>query len=140
MMIAGASALSADFNRDDSKAIVNDNATGLSWQDDADASSYTATWQGAIDYCEALTLGGYDDWRLPNINELYTIVDRGRSDPAIAAVFVNTASSGYWSSTSNVSNPSMRGASTSTTATTTGTVRTMTVMSGVSEADSNFDD
>ncbi|MBD3817235.1 MAG: DUF1566 domain-containing protein, partial [Halothiobacillus sp.] len=77
MMIAGASALSADFNRDDSKAIVNDNATGLSWHDDADASSYQATWQGAIDYCEALTLGGYDDWRLPNINELYTIVDRG---------------------------------------------------------------
>jgi len=92
-------AVLADFSRDDSKEIVDDNLTGLSWQDDGSVLTYTADWQGAIDYCEALTLGGYDDWYLPNFNELDTIVDRRRSDPAIKNVFVNTVSDRYWSST-----------------------------------------
>ena len=37
-------------------------------------SSSTYTWGGAFSYCDNLTEGGYSDWRLPNINELRTLI------------------------------------------------------------------
>lgn len=86
--------------RDAAKSVVVDTRTGLVWQDDATAASTTATWATAITTCEALVLGGYTDWRLPNVNELKSIRDMSRSNPAIDATFVNTASDDYWSSTS----------------------------------------
>lgn len=96
--------LSADFTR--SNGIVTDNKTGLQWQDDySDNGSNIkqATWKGAIDYCENLSLGGYNDWRLPNINELRSIADRSRTNPAIDPTFQHTTTSGYyWSSTAHV--------------------------------------
>ncbi len=81
--------------------IVIDTTTGLQWQDDATVATNTRTWTAAIDYCEnQLTLGGYDDWRLPNKKELLSITDRSRYNPAIdIAYFQNTALSYYWSST-----------------------------------------
>ena len=91
--------LLADFSRDDSVEIVTDNITGLQWQDDSDAKTVTKTWIEAINYCEALTLGGYSDWRLPNFNELYFLADRNTSSPTIDSVFQNVALSSYWQST-----------------------------------------
>jgi len=86
----------ADFTRNNSTQIVTDNNTGLEWQDDV---NITKTWQGAIDYCEALALDG-GRWRLPNFNELYYLADRSTYNPAMDSTFknVNTSSS-YWSST-----------------------------------------
>ena len=91
--------LFADFSRDDTTQIVTDSTTELQWQDDANV---TKTWREAIDYCELLTLGGYDDWRLPNFNELYYLADRSKANPAIDSKFHNVVSDGYWSSTSVV--------------------------------------
>ncbi len=91
---------SAEFTK--SGNIVTDSVTSLQWQDDAIDSN--TTWQGAIDRCEALSLGGYTDWRLPNFNELKSIVDRTKSNPAIVSGFTNTSSNNYWSSTTNVGN------------------------------------
>lgn len=71
--------------------------TGLVWQDGSVPS--TMTWQGAIDYCESLNFAGKNDWRLPNLNELTSLVDYTVSNPAINTIFVNTASAHYWSST-----------------------------------------
>lgn len=31
-------------------------------------------WESAVDYCENLVEGGYDDWHLPNIDELRSLV------------------------------------------------------------------
>ena len=87
-------------HRDSAKGIVIDTRTGLVWQDDAAAATTTATWANAITTCENLVLGGYSDWRLPNINELKSIRDMSRSSPAIDTAFVNTATDYYWSSTS----------------------------------------
>jgi len=76
---------------------VTDNVTGLMWQQTDD--DITRLWQGAIDYCEDLTLAGYTDWRLPDEYELQGIVDYGRSNPAIGTTyFPGTNSSYYWSS------------------------------------------
>ena len=59
------------------------------------------TWEAAINYCEGLSLGGYDDWRLPNRNELQSLVDYNRYYLAIDTdAFPDTISAYYWSSTS----------------------------------------
>jgi len=95
LIMIGLSLLQADFTKTDS--IVKDSVSKLEWQDDTIGT--TVDWQGAIDRCEGLTLGGHDDWRLPNINELKSIVDRSKSNPAIVDGFTKTSSDYYWSST-----------------------------------------
>jgi len=88
------------YTRDDSKEIVTDNITGLMWQDNSEAKTLLLTWQGAMDYCDGLTLGEYNDWRLPAVEELESIVDYGRSYLVINQAFVNVEDHWYWSSTS----------------------------------------
>ena len=79
--------------------IVTDNDTGLIWQDSSDIQDLE--WKEAITYCENLTLEGYSDWRLPNKNELLSIVDLEKYNPAIKDGFENTKNSWYWSSSSD---------------------------------------
>jgi len=68
---------------------VTDNVTGLVWQqspdtdgdgdiDAADKLSYEEAVAGA----STLDLGGYNDWRLPTIKELYSLIDFSGSDPS----------------------------------------------------------
>ena len=40
----------------------------------SDRSSNEVDWSTAKEYCENLTEGGFADWRLPNIDELRTII------------------------------------------------------------------
>ena len=92
--------LFAGFSR--SGGVVTDSATSLQWQDDYSDNAgniKTATWTAAIDYCEALSLGGHTDWRVPNKKELLSLVDYGTYSPAIGSIFQNTSSNYYWSST-----------------------------------------
>ena len=93
------STLHADFVKNGN--IVRDTDTSLEWQDDK--VSDRMYQDDAIRECENLVLEGYDDWRLPNINELKTIVNYSVVNPAIASIFVNTTSEYYWSSTTKSS-------------------------------------
>jgi len=95
LLLMFTSVANADFTKEGD--IVKDSVTKLEWQDDNITD--TMEWQEAIEYCESLELGGYDDWRLPNINELKTIIDRSRYNPAIISAFEHTSSGNYWSST-----------------------------------------
>ncbi|NND82915.1 MAG: DUF1566 domain-containing protein [Gammaproteobacteria bacterium] len=79
---------------------VIDKITGLEWQRQDDDTE--RNWDDAFDYCFRLELGSKDDWRLPLIAELQSIVDYEASDPSInEAAFPNTNSSlssgFYWS-------------------------------------------
>ena len=96
LIMLGLNLLQADFTRIGN--IVKDSVSKLEFQDDAIGSAMI--WEEAINHCETLTLGGHSDWRLPNINELKSIVDRTRYNPAIKDAFVHTASF-YFSSTSS---------------------------------------
>ena len=50
---------------------VTDNVTGLMWQQDMGEKM---TLQEAQTTAEECTLGGYDDWRVPTIKELYSLI------------------------------------------------------------------
>lgn len=65
--------------------IVVDTLTGLQWQyHDADIADYVDFWKDALFYCENLVYAGHDDWRLPNKDELMTLVDFTKYAPASA--------------------------------------------------------
>ena len=84
-----------------SDGTVTDTSTGLMWQQE---TAGPMTWEEAISYCEGLSLGGYNDWRLPNRNELQSLVDYTHYWPAIdTAAFPNTVFSDDWASTSYAS-------------------------------------
>ena len=58
---------------DNGDGTITDNVTGLIWTQDL--SSYSMSWSDANDYCESLETGGYTDWRLPTVKELWSIRD-----------------------------------------------------------------
>lgn len=77
-----------------------DNKTNLMWQD---TKEEPLSYENAINYCDELILDGYDDWRLPKITELKSIVDYTKFNPAIKDGFITLSSDKYWSSSLDVS-------------------------------------
>ncbi len=90
------------------------NTTGLRWlkctiglngENCTTGIMTSMTWEESITTCENLDFAGYNDWRLPNIREMYSTTihyynDRPRVD---GTAFPNTANGSgdfYWSSTS----------------------------------------
>lgn len=98
---------------DNSDGTVNDNLTGLTWLKNANCFSIQ-TWDNALVKANTLTSGacgltdgsGSGDWHLPNKNELWSLVDYGRYNPALTAgtPFTSIPVNGsvdYWSSSSS---------------------------------------
>jgi hypothetical protein len=74
-------------------ATVHDARTNLTWQQLLDPIQSDPT-----SYCATLVLNG-GGWRVPRLRELETIVDYGRSNPAIDPVaFPQTPSENFWTS------------------------------------------
>ncbi|KAB2898864.1 MAG: DUF1566 domain-containing protein, partial [Dokdonella sp.] len=95
--------------------VVRDLRTGLEWKQCSEGqtgASCTGTasgmnWSAALGAAQAATWAGHTDWRLPNINELRSLVETGCINPSInTTMFPGTPNSFYWSSTTypNVSN------------------------------------
>jgi len=51
---------------------ITDNVTGLVWQK---KFSDKLSWNEAVSYANSSNLGGYSDWRIPTIKELYSLID-----------------------------------------------------------------
>lgn len=88
----------AQYNRnkpsytDNGDGTVTDNVTGLMWQKSPDTNGDGAidaadklTWAALQTYPETLNgknFGGHSDWRLPNIKELYSLINFSGVDPS----------------------------------------------------------
>ena len=90
---------------DNGNGTATDNQTGLMWTTNANHGDNS--WQGAIDYCNNYSFAGYDDWRLPNLNELRSLFDPGLSSPylPVGHPFTGVQSDVYWSSTTYADHP-----------------------------------
>jgi len=77
---------------------VTDTKTGLVWS--IDTSESKLNWKNALYYCETYSLASYSDWRLPEREELRSIVDCTKFDPAIDKNIYNIMTAFYWSTTS----------------------------------------
>lgn len=97
---------------DNGDGTVTDRATGLMWM--KNDSGRPVNWEKALEYAENLEYAGYNDWRLPNVKELQSIVDyhhapdaRSASNrgPAIDPIFrLTDDESWFWTSTTHVEN------------------------------------
>ena len=94
--------LFAAFNSSTVKGdvIVTDSETGLVWQ-----KSYVGdkTWKEALAYCENLTYAGYSDWRLPDKNELASLINYAKYKPSSDFPDMPSQDFSFWSSTTYVS-------------------------------------
>jgi hypothetical protein len=107
---------------DNSNGTITDKLTGLIWLKNANCPNGTRVWQGALDFVVGINNGTNNcgdtsnegshqtDWRLPNIRELFSLVDFAFVNPAISNAagtgqgsgsdpFSNFQASNYWSST-----------------------------------------
>jgi hypothetical protein len=83
--------------------VAEDRATYLTWQRGLLAP---LRWLDALAACEALTLGGFDDWRLPTLKELLTVIDEVALNPSADIVaFPDTPAQWYWASSAGLGPP-----------------------------------
>ena len=93
---------------DNGNGTVTDNLTGLIWLQNA-GCLVGGNWAGALTAANTLNTGECDlndgsaqgDWRLPNVRELFSLIDFGRFQPALPSghPFLNVSWTNYWSST-----------------------------------------
>ncbi|NEX15062.1 MAG: hypothetical protein C1943_00120 [Halochromatium sp.] len=105
-------------------ATLTDTATDLMWQRCAWGQEWTGsgckgqaslmTWPEALQLADATNADGtlfYNDWRLPNIRDLATIVERQCQDPRTnLELFPDTPAHFFWTSTTRSGDESTLGA------------------------------
>ena len=106
--VTGSTTYGQNLYTDNGDETITDEATGLMWmQNDSgyyeagSNSDGTMDWEEALAWAEDATYAGYDDWRLPNVKELQSIVDYTKSptttdSPAIDDLFYCTPIINYF--------------------------------------------
>jgi hypothetical protein len=108
---------------DQGNGTVRDNLTGLIWLKQDNCFVLRMTWAQALQAANALASGSCGlsdgsvagDWRLPNVRELYSLINFGFHDPALSDgagtghwtegnVFVGDPNRRYWTSTTRDGN------------------------------------
>lgn len=76
--------------------VVKDSITGLYWESWFDWSDYK--YSEAVAYCSWLTLGWFNNWRIPNIKELTSIIDFDKNEPLVDTTFFQFENDTYFMS------------------------------------------
>jgi len=87
---------------------VSDNCTGLMWvKNGAILPEWQYDWYEALEFCNDLNLAGHDDWRMPNVKEMLSLIDYENFGPALPAghPFENIFNHRYWTSTTDNEQP-----------------------------------
>ncbi len=92
---------------DNGNGTVTDTRTGLIWKQCAEGlsggscgagSALTFSWFDALSHAESSTFAGHNDWRLPNVKELSSLIEDCAFSPAINTnLFPNTPNAAFWS-------------------------------------------
>lgn len=93
--VAGPKVQDSDLDAEIIDGTIVDHSTGLQWAKDTDNHSY----QSEKERCENLVFSGYDDWRMPNINELHTIEPHYDEKLLITNPAGDVIKGPFWSST-----------------------------------------
>ena len=96
---------------DNANGTVTDNLTGLIWLKDANCLRGIRGWFAALSDANNVANGGCGlsdgsragDWRLPNRNELTSLLDLNKRNPALPSghPFTDFQAAKYWTSTAN---------------------------------------
>jgi hypothetical protein len=99
---------------DNENGTVTDNLTGLIWLKNAGCLG-SKNWNAALQVSNNLADGqcglsdgsNIGDWRLSNVNELYSLIDHGHANPALHSghPFTGVQFDYYWTSTSRANFP-----------------------------------
>lgn len=108
----GVAAPSPRFTIDNSGDCVTDNLTGLMWTRNANLPAGNTdptqqelgrrTWQAALNFANDLDLCGFSDWRLPNRNELRSLINHQEENNSLRLneLGFSRVTTSYWTSTS----------------------------------------
>lgn len=93
------SAQAARFNV--GEGVVIDQASGLSWSQNASPATFPMSWSEAFEYVAQLNRSrhnGIDNWRLPSRRELFSLISHQHINPALpeAHPFTDVFSGYYW--------------------------------------------
>ncbi|NIW78481.1 MAG: DUF1566 domain-containing protein, partial [Calditrichae bacterium] len=70
-----------EFRLYENGKVIIDESSGLYWQQSASAKRMTYKQaQHYIDYLNLIQFAGFDDWRLPTLEEAMTLVEKTRQD------------------------------------------------------------
>ena len=108
ILIIGISSLAwGDFTS--KGGVITDLDTKLEWQNNFRQSIPELSWDRAVDYCANLSLQG-KKWRLPNKEELVSIIKKDKTEPALDSVFLNKSVTEftYWTSTEAEDNNNLK--------------------------------
>jgi hypothetical protein len=86
---------------DNENETITDLLTGLIWM--RNPPEEEVSWSEALRYANELDFGGHRDWRLPNANEIESLINYGAPDDGAwlyTAGFADTLSGWFWTSTS----------------------------------------
>ncbi|HED01119.1 MAG TPA: DUF1566 domain-containing protein [Proteobacteria bacterium] len=94
---------------DNHDGTVTDQATGLMWSKNAAPAIIALDWYSSLNYIAKLNVSayaGYRDWRLPNINELSSLLDRNYYNPSLPPGHpFKAVNAWYWTGTTKAGYP-----------------------------------
>lgn len=104
ILIGAYTIINADMVRIKSQNVVIDTETKLMWQDDINVNDNYGSFNQASNYCLDLSLNGFNDWYLPNLDELKTLIAIPNEKSSLNGAFITKGERSFWSITPADSN------------------------------------